>query len=305
MKVSIIVSAFNAADILPKTLPSLFNQDYPEENYEIILVNDASTDTTLDLIKSEKWTDQCIVFHHEKNLGRSATRNTGLRAASGDLLIFIDCDIEVSSDFISRNVIRHREKDIVGLLCNLQPAVFPNDKYHLYLSRNRRGAKSVGGKAPLPYRYFILTATSIKRTAIEKTGEFSENLSGYGIDLHYAHRLWKNFPQNLFFDPDITVRQYKLKHLHEALTDFYDYGTKNMPVIVSEFPALAKDLGADYVSDGTIKVVLGSIIFNPIVRSAAVIMNDLLPSPFCNPFIRYRMADALLTGYKDFINKVG
>ena len=65
MKVSIIVSAFNAADILPKTLPSLFNQDYPEENYEIILVNDASTDTTLDLIKSEKWTDQCIVFHHE------------------------------------------------------------------------------------------------------------------------------------------------------------------------------------------------------------------------------------------------
>ena len=54
MKVSVIVSIFNATDILSNTLPTLLNQDYPAEDHEIILVNDCSTDGTENLITSEK-----------------------------------------------------------------------------------------------------------------------------------------------------------------------------------------------------------------------------------------------------------
>ena len=100
MKVSVIVSIFNATDILSTTLPTLLNQDYPAEDHEIILVNDCSTDGTENLITSEKWDGPFITLNHKVNQGRSATRNTGLREASGDILIFIDCDIEVER-FIS------------------------------------------------------------------------------------------------------------------------------------------------------------------------------------------------------------
>ena len=77
MKVSVIVSVFNAIDILSKTLPPLLSQDYPGEDHEIILVNDSSTDDTENLIFSEKWKGQFIALNHKGNQGRSATRNTG------------------------------------------------------------------------------------------------------------------------------------------------------------------------------------------------------------------------------------
>jgi len=302
MKVSVIVSAFNAADILPVTLPPLLDQDYPVKDLEIIVVNDASTDATSRVIARESWAERCTVIHHEANRGRSATRNTGLRAAKGELLIFVDCDIEVSSDFISRHVQRHLDDKMVGLLSHLQPAASPVEKYHQYLFTGRRGAKLIGGERPLPYRYFILTATSIKKTAIDKTGEFKEQLSGYGIDLHYAYRLWQSFPNDLFFAPGIEVFQHGLKPFPEALADFCDYGAGNLSVILEDSPELGKDLGADFVSGGVIKKLLGRLLFNSIVRSSMRLMTTLLPSPFCNPFIRYQMADALISGYRTSLN---
>ena len=51
MKVSVIVPAYNEADILPVTLPALLNQDYSREKTEIIIINDASTDNSQKILK--------------------------------------------------------------------------------------------------------------------------------------------------------------------------------------------------------------------------------------------------------------
>ena len=303
MKVSVIVSIFNATDILSKTLPPLLNQDYPAKDHEIILVNDSSTDGTANLITSEKWNGPFIALNHKVNQGRSATRNTGLKAASGDILIFLDCDIEVPHNFISKHVEYHKMSKVIGLLSNLQPGVPTIDKYHRYLFNNKRGAKKISNNKYLPYRYFILTATSIKREAIEKTGKFNQHLSGYGIDLHYSYRLWKDFPKNLFFASDIIVKQHKLKSFFEAIADFKDYGSNNLPHILTEFPQLAKDTGADYIAGQKIKVLIGKILFNVVFQRLAELMHFLLPTPLCNPFIRYRMIDALIGSYQNYLKK--
>ena len=300
MKVSVIVSAYNAADILGTTLPPLLSQDYSSEKLQIIVVNDASTDGTAALLASPKWTDRCEIIHHETNLGRCATRNSGLHAATGDLVIFIDCDIEIGNDFVSRHVERHSDPQVTGLLSNLQPAISPlRQKYHRYLFHGRRGAKTVGGETPLPYRYFILTATSIQRSALEETGEFKKELTGYGIDLHYAYRLWKNFPENLFYEPDIIVKQHKLKTFPLALSDFGNYGATNLPIILDEFPELGRNMGIDFVNgSNSLKRCAGALLFNPLTRGVGRLLKALLPSPICNPFIRYLMVDAVVTGYR-------
>ena len=86
-KVSIIVPVYNGQDFINKCLNSLINQTY--SNVEIIVINDGSTDNSLDLLK--KYNDKIILINKE-NSGVSDSRNLGLEKASGDYIMFCDID---------------------------------------------------------------------------------------------------------------------------------------------------------------------------------------------------------------------
>lgn len=303
MDVSVIVSVYNAADILPVTLPALFDQDYPQGKTEIIVVDDCSTDATPALLRNEGWSDRCKIIHHAENRGRCATRNTGIKAATGHLIIFIDCDVEVGSTFITSHVKKHEDPKVIGLLSNLLPDTSElKDKYHRYLFYGKRGAQLVGGHQPLPFKYFIMTCSSVKAGAVKRTGLFNEALPGYGIDLHYAYRLWKNFHDGLYFSPDITVRMHKLKPIHRALDDFTDYGCRNVPIILKEFPELAPYLAIDFVKapvqNASLRNIIGTIFINRPMMALARGLYSLLPFPLSNPLVRYLMAASIVTGYR-------
>ena len=309
MKVSVIVSIFNGADVLPITITPLLNQDYPRHLTEMILVDDASTDETPSLLNNPEWIERFIIIRHPVNRGRTATRNSGIDAATGDLLILIDCDIEVKSTFISQHVARHKNH-ITGLLSNVQPRdLNPANKYHRYLFSGRRGAQLAEKNQPLPFKYFIMTCTSIKSSAISKTGKFNEELPGYGIDLEYAYRLWKNYPGGLFYSPEIVVYMHKLKSLNEALADFKDYGLNNVPIILKEYPELAPYIGADFIvpANGfiSLKTVAGILFVNRVMTALVKVSLPLIPFPLCNVFIRYLMLSSTAIGYRKSLRSHG
>lgn len=88
-KVSVVIPAYNTAKFIKNTLNSVISQTY--SNLEIIVIDDASTDDTLNVIKSFK--DKRIVLLKNKvNLGVSDTRNRGIRKATGRFLCFLDSD---------------------------------------------------------------------------------------------------------------------------------------------------------------------------------------------------------------------
>lgn len=87
--VSVIIPVYNTAFYIEKCIYSVLSQDY--SNIEIILVNDCSTDNSAAICDqfAIKYTNiSCI--HHEKNLGLSATRNSGLTAVKEDYVLFLD-----------------------------------------------------------------------------------------------------------------------------------------------------------------------------------------------------------------------
>ena len=86
-KVSIIVPVYNGQDFINRCLNSLINQTY--SNVEIIVINDGSTDNSLDLLK--KYNDKIILINKE-NSSVSDSRNLGLEKASGDYIMFCDID---------------------------------------------------------------------------------------------------------------------------------------------------------------------------------------------------------------------
>jgi len=306
MTVSIIISVYNEADILPVTLPSLLNQDYPKEKTEIILVNDASTDETPQLLESFKWTESITVISHLENKGRAATRNSGIKAASGELLILIDCDIEVESDFIYRHVEYYKNENIIGLVSHLRTHnTKSKDKYHRYIFFGKRGASIVGEGKPIPFNYFIQTCTSVKADAINKTGMYNEELPTYGIDLEYAYRLWKFFPKGLFYSETINVYMHNVKTLEEALSSIRQYGQCNVPIILEEYPKLAPYVAADFVKSIsgalTLKVIIGTIIINPLVIQLTKRILKITPFPLSNILIRYLLAASVAMGYRKYL----
>lgn len=308
MKVSVIVSIYNGADILPVTIPPLLNQDYPADRLEIILVDDASTDRTVKLLEIPEWREKYRFIRHGENRGRTATRNSGVKAATGELLIFTDCDIEIPTDFVSKHVNRYDDNQTVGVLSNLRPHCTDlKDKYHRYLFEGKRGAKLIPEDQSLPFRYFIMGCTSIRKEAVEMTGLFNEKLPGYGIDLEYAYRIWQNYPDGLFFAPEIEVNMHKLKTLDQAMDNFREYGEKNLPIILEEFPELASFVGADYVAPGHSlwKRLIGTLLINSFIVSVAKFKLKIIPFPLSNIFVRYLLVTSAALGYKTYLRKHG
>ena len=99
-KISIILPIFNVGVHLRRGIDSLINQTIGNENLEIIMVNDCSTDGSDKIIDEyAKKYDCCIAIHHEKNSGAAYTpRNTGIDACTGDYIMFLDPDDTYSLD---------------------------------------------------------------------------------------------------------------------------------------------------------------------------------------------------------------
>ena len=102
-KVSVIIPAYNAEKYISETLDSLLAQDYT--NWEALIVEDCSSDNTLNLINHYASNDSRIkVFQNSSNVGAALTRNKGIEEASGRYLAFLDSDDLWSSDKLTKQL---------------------------------------------------------------------------------------------------------------------------------------------------------------------------------------------------------
>jgi len=93
LKVSVIIPTYNRAHLVGRAIQSVLNQTF--KDFELIVVDDSSTDNTDDIIKEfQKKDDRITYLKHEKNKGGSAARNTGIKAARGEYIAFQDSDDE-------------------------------------------------------------------------------------------------------------------------------------------------------------------------------------------------------------------
>ncbi|WP_338359643.1 glycosyltransferase [Yeosuana marina] len=101
MILSIIVPVYNVQDYLKTCIDSLFEQDLSTNDYEVIAVNDGSTDTSLNILEDLKKTYTSIKIITQENQGLSGARNTGINEAIGDYLLLVDSD-----DYILENSLK-------------------------------------------------------------------------------------------------------------------------------------------------------------------------------------------------------
>lgn len=142
---SIVVPVYNYVDIIESNIDSILNQK-TEYNYQLIIVDDGSTDGAADVLK--KYADnQNVKLIFQKNAGIGAARNTGINNADGKYLMFVDCDDIVHDDIVETlmNKAYSENYDMVmcahnlskernGAIYEIVPNVYP--KYNLIGYKN-------------------------------------------------------------------------------------------------------------------------------------------------------------------------
>lgn len=113
-RLSIIIPVYNAEKTIELCLNSLINQNYDKESYEIICVNDGSTDGTLDILNGYRERSNIRIFSQE-NSGPAKARNVGAREAVGEVILFTDSDCELDKEWISEMVRPFEDSSVNGV----------------------------------------------------------------------------------------------------------------------------------------------------------------------------------------------
>lgn len=168
---SVIIPTFNRAELVDRLLGSLSKQTYPQTKYEIILVDDGSTDLTNQV--AQQWCSKLPnlrYFRLEVNSGQSAAHNKGLREAIGEYLLFTDDDcipapnwVQVMSDHLSKHPV------IAG-------AVHTNSSQYTVISENISAFHPFQyGMKPRKVEFIAGANMGFRREVFDQTGRFNEN----------------------------------------------------------------------------------------------------------------------------------
>jgi glycosyltransferase involved in cell wall biosynthesis len=298
----VVVPLHDSARYLARTVPAILAQDLAAQ---WVFVDDGSADGCADVLESlladatpaaAGATYQLV--HHDRNRGRAAARNTGRAHAHGEVIVFLDADMEPAPDFLRAHALVHNAPGVAGAVsAERWGDLDPSDPYHQYLARYRRGPGSLRADRAVPARLFIIGYTSVRRTALDEVGGFDEGIP-YGEDTDLAVRLATRFPGGLRFAPDARVTQYGAPNLDAALAKWRRFGRASVPLLLTRHPSLARDLGGDLARPDTLRGALGSVVLRD---APAALLRRALPAipPALRPFaVRYLVAEAVVSGFR-------
>jgi glycosyltransferase involved in cell wall biosynthesis len=114
VKISIVIPVFNAENFIIKCLESIINQTF--SNYEIILINDGSTDGTITILNQYLDSNNKIILINQENQGQSIARNEGIKVSKGKYLMFVDNDDFLYNNFVLEEMYNDAESHNADVL---------------------------------------------------------------------------------------------------------------------------------------------------------------------------------------------
>jgi len=236
--VSVVIPTYNRGNLISRAIQSVVNQTY--RDFEIILVDDGSTDNTKEVVKEFQKKDERIKYiQHDKKRGGSAARNTGIREAKGKYIAFQDSDDEWLPGKLEKQM-----KVFEGLPAEVgiiysdmwrisggekmywhSPVINPKDGtiYSQALDRFLATGKGIG-----------IQSAIVKRECFNTVGMFDESFRRF-IDLDLFIRLSK---------------YYYFYHINEPLVNYYNTGkgiSTNDRALIEAYELILKKYSFDIV----------------------------------------------------------
>jgi GT2 family glycosyltransferase len=212
--------------MLPGLIDQLLEQNYPVELYEILVVDGESTDGTADLVK-RRYTDRRVRVRVLDNPKRSvaAGRNTGIRAASGDAMVFLSGHCTIPSKELLADTAEILETNGAGCLCRPQPLLGHAETRMGEAIARARSCHMGRGTMPPELAGFVDPpgfAGTFLRSVFEEVGFFDESFDACaGLD--FNERLRKAGVR-AYCDPRLAVYEQPPQKLHRLLAEMFRHG---------------------------------------------------------------------------------
>ena len=194
MLASIVIATYNRAAVIPSTLEALARQDLPATEYEVLVIDDGSTDSTADVLELLSVPFRLRTGRLPANRGVSAARNVGLRAAVGRYVIIVSDDLLVPSSFIRVHVETleaYPNAWVVGGFTQLPSLT--QTPFGRFLDQLERSFERARIEKRIGEGLYEMTAPtgrnlSLRRSDLERTGFFDERFRVTCEDQDLAHR---------------------------------------------------------------------------------------------------------------------
>lgn len=193
LKLSVVIPTLNRADLLAATIDRIANQTLSRENYEILVVDNGSTDHTRNAVEQNAAKYANLKSFSQMKRGAAATRNVGIRNARGEIVLFIDDDILAEPNLVESHLKYHAEHGRVSVIGAVTaPWEEASDPFLRYLrDRGIFNPYSITG-GPLDFSHYHTGNVSTERSLLMDTGGFNEEFFIYGMeDIELGYRLEK------------------------------------------------------------------------------------------------------------------
>jgi GT2 family glycosyltransferase len=218
-RVSVVIPTYRRRALVERSLQSLARQTLPPEQYEVIVAIDGSEDGTREMVGrfSGPFHARAVWQEHR---GPAAARNAGVRAATGDVLVFLDDDMEASPGLLAAHARAHALGSAVAVLGPV-PVSRPESRTAQFIAARfeRHSAKLAQSEYSLKLRDFYSGNCSIRRDVFWAVGRFDEAFRIYGNeDVELAFRLMRSGVR-LIFQPDAIAYQRYTKSIGDLAHD--------------------------------------------------------------------------------------
>lgn len=193
--ISVVIPVYNDPDGIAITLESITNQTYPATQYEILVVDNGSTDNTRGVIQSyiERYSELVTLVVEDEIQGRGAARNAGIEAASGSVFAFIDADMTVDKTWLVSiaESLEGGDHDYMGCAVETYPPDGNETLGTKYDGVFRFDIKNIiekskyAGAGCLVVRKTVFDTVGLFDNRLLEDREFGQRVYEAGFELHY------------------------------------------------------------------------------------------------------------------------
>ncbi|MFH0740154.1 MAG: glycosyltransferase [bacterium] len=190
-KVSLLVPCFNEEKTIAKTLQSFFGLDYPQDNLEIIVIDDGSTDKTLEIAQGFAVKDSRIKIFHKENGGKYTALNLGITKATSQYIGTVDADSFLHKDSLKKIMEQFEEPKVMAVISSVRIAnpttILEGVQYVEYLMGNflKKVFSFLNGVNVVPGPLSVFNKKVFNKIGLYKKAHQTE-------DLEMALRMQKN-----------------------------------------------------------------------------------------------------------------